>query len=82
VVRDENNPLLPAGYDIAWSTVAVAFIALTIVALISLARSAKRLTTTQAVVWAALVLLVPVAGPIAWLAVGRRAGAAEHEHSG
>ena len=69
---DEQNPLIPAGYDLAWSVVAAAVIALTIVALISLARSARRLTTLQALIWVLVVLVVPVLGSIAWMAVGRR----------
>lgn len=74
----EMNPLIPAGYDIAWSMVAALAIALTIVALISLARSARRLSMRQALVWTVLVLAVPVLGPIAWLGVGRRSTAAQH----
>jgi hypothetical protein len=69
---DEQNPLIPAGYDIAWSVVAVAVIALTIVALISLARSAQRLTSLQALIWVLVVLFVPVLGSTSWMAVGRR----------
>lgn len=69
---DEHNPLIPVGYDIAWSVIAALVIALAIVALISLARSAKRLTSWQALIWAALILFVPVLGPIAWMTVGRR----------
>jgi uncharacterized membrane protein YhaH (DUF805 family) len=71
-VSDEHNPLIPAGYDIAWSMITALVIALTIIALISLARTAKRLTPAHGLLWAALVLLVPVLGPLAWLAVGRR----------
>ena len=69
---DEQNPLIPAGYDIAWSIVAVAAIVLIVVALISLARSAQRLTSLQALIWVLVVLFVPVLGSIAWMAVGRR----------
>lgn len=72
----EHNPLLPAGYDVAWSAVTVLVIALTLVALVTLARSAGRLTPPQGLLWAALVLLVPLLGPIAWLSIGRRATAA------
>ena len=75
-MSDEHNPLLPAGYDIAWSVITAVVIALTVVALISLVRSAKRLTDWQRVVWVALILLVPVIGPISWLATGDRLHAA------
>lgn len=71
-MSDEHNPLIPAGYDIAGSVITVLVIALTILALVSLARAAKRLTPAQGLMWAALVLLIPLLGPLAWLAVGRR----------
>jgi len=73
-VSDEDNPLAPAGYDVAWSLITVLVIALTILALVSLARAAKRLTTARGLLWAALVLLIPLLGPLAWLTVGRLAG--------
>lgn len=66
------NPLLPAAFDIAWSSVAVVLLALTIMALVSLARHAKRLPITAALVWTLVVLLFPVVGALAWFAIGRR----------
>lgn len=72
-VSDVQNPLIPAGYDIVWSLVAVLVIALTIAALVTIARSARRLTATQALIWTVIVLLVPLLGPVAWLTIGRRA---------
>ncbi|MDF2563134.1 MAG: hypothetical protein K0R99_4580 [Microbacterium sp.] len=78
-MTDEHNPLLPAGYDIAWSVVAALVIALTLFALIGLARSATRLTGWQGTVWAALIVLVPVIGPMAWLMIGQRVGTVSTE---
>ena len=72
-MSDEHNPLIPVGYDIVWSIVTVLVIALTIAALVMLARSARRLTATQALIWTLVVLLVPFLGPVAWLTIGRRA---------
>lgn len=69
---DEHNPLIPAGYDIAWSVITAILIALTVVALISLMRSVKRLTGAQAMVWTLLIILIPLLGSVAWLAIGRR----------
>ena len=68
------NPLFPAGYDVVWSVVAVVIIGLAIVAIVSLSRGARRLTAVQALIWVLVVLFVPVLGPVALLAVGRRAG--------
>jgi uncharacterized membrane-anchored protein len=76
-MSDEHNPLIPAGYDVAWSITTVLVIALTIVALVAQARSAKRLTPWQGLLWSALIVLVPVLGPIAWLSVGRRTAATD-----
>ena len=69
----EHNPLLPAGYDIAWSVVSVVVIALAVFALVVLARSAQRLTSWQALGWTLVILFVPVLGSLAWLTIGRRA---------
>jgi uncharacterized membrane protein YhaH (DUF805 family) len=78
---DAANPLLPAGYDIAWTTISVLPIALVLVALVSIARSAKRLTSTQALIWTLVAIFVPVVGPIAWLSIGRRSGLAPAQPS-
>lgn len=74
-MSDSANPLIPAAYDIVWSVVTAAVIALAIIALVSLARSARRLTTMQALIWTLLVLFVPVLGAVAWLTIGRRSAA-------
>ena len=73
---DSINPLLPAGYDIAWAAIVMLLVALVVVALVSIAQTAKRLTSTQALVWTLLAMFVPVVGPIAWLSIGRRSGLA------
>jgi hypothetical protein len=67
------NPLIPTGYDILWSVVALVLFALVVAALISLVRNARALTTVQALVWTLLVLFVPLFGSLAWLFVGRPA---------
>jgi len=73
------NPLVPAGYDVVWSAIALVAAVCAVVALVSLMWAARRLTATQALVWVLVVLLIPVAGPAAWLAVGRRAGMPRRE---
>ncbi|SDS43365.1 PLDc N-terminal domain-containing protein [Agrococcus carbonis] len=62
---DVTNPLLPAGYDIMWSLVLAVALALTVTALWQVLRS-RELSGVQAVVWALLILALPVLGPIAW----------------
>ena len=73
---DSINPLLPTGYDSAWTAISMVLVALVFVALVSIAQTAKRLTSTQAMIWTLVTLFVPVVGPIAWLAIGRRSGLA------
>jgi uncharacterized membrane protein YhaH (DUF805 family) len=68
-----NNPLLPAAYDVTWSVVVIAVLLLMVVALISLSRTAKRITQAQALVWTLVAIFVPVVGPLSWLFIGRRA---------
>ena len=66
------NPLLPTAYDLAWTAVSITLFALLVVALISIARSANRLTGTQALAWTLLAIFAPVVRPLAWLFIGRR----------
>ncbi|AZS43655.1 MULTISPECIES: PLD nuclease N-terminal domain-containing protein [Microbacterium] len=70
---DAINPLIPSGYDIAWSVVALVGAVLAIVALVSLARSARHLSARQALGWVLLTIFIPILGPVTWLAIGRRA---------
>jgi hypothetical protein len=70
---DAHNPLIPAGYDIAWSSAAVVIFVFVLVAVVSLARAARRITGTQALLWTAIILFVPLVGPLCWMLIGRRA---------
>ena len=60
-----ENPLLPAAYDVIWSGVVVLLVVLLIWAMVSIARS--RLDPRVRLVWAMVLLLLPVVGPICWL---------------
>jgi multisubunit Na+/H+ antiporter MnhG subunit len=55
-----------------WTVVAVVSLLLIVIAVVSLARRAGQLSPLIALAWAALILVVPVLGPVAWLAIGRR----------
>lgn len=76
-MSSSGNPLIPAGYDIAWSVFAFVVFALMILAVISLARSAKQLTAIATLAWTLVVLFIPVLGPVAWLSIGRRSTVAQ-----
>lgn len=69
------NPLIPAGYDIAWSVAALVGVVLLVIALVSVGRDSS-LTAGQRLVWVLLAIFLPVVGPVAWLLAGRRATAA------
>lgn len=62
------NPLLPATYDWAWN----AFIALVSLLMFAALIDVMRLATfLRAMEWVALIVLVPVAGPVIWFVYGR-----------
>lgn len=73
---ERANPLLPAFYDVVWSSVGLLMLVLLIVCLVSLARNAPLLTSGQALAWTLVAIFVPIAGPLAWLFIGRRAAVA------
>ncbi len=64
------NPLLPAGYDIAWSIVALALLAFMVSAVVSLVRVSGALTGIQTIVWLVIIVALPVFGGVAWFVAG------------
>ena len=63
-----TNPLIPDLYGIIWVVAPILVLALMIVALVSLSRTARR-SKTELFVWLAIILFAPVFGSIAWLLV-------------
>lgn len=61
-----KHPLLPAAYDMIWSGVVVLLVVLLVWAMVSITRS--RLDPRVRLVWAMVLLLLPVVGPICRLA--------------
>lgn len=68
------NPLMPATYDLVWSAVALVAFGLAVWAIASLSRRARHLPSSTVLTWALVIVVVPVLGPVSWLAAGRRAG--------
>jgi len=68
------KPLMPAAYDLVWSAVSLVAFGLAVWAMVSLSRRARHLSPTVVLVWALVIVVVPVLGPVSWLAAGRRAG--------
>ena len=64
------NPLIPPIYDVLWVVAPILTLALTVVALVRIGRTAHR-SPTELVVWIAIAIFVPVFGPIGWLLVKR-----------
>ncbi|SDE44378.1 PLD nuclease N-terminal domain-containing protein [Rhodococcus tukisamuensis] len=70
------NPTLPLAYDIAFTAVAVVWIALTTAALVSVSRSEPDRAGSR-YWWCAVVVVLPFLGALAWFLFGapRRQGA-------
>ncbi|MGO2745972.1 PLD nuclease N-terminal domain-containing protein [Microbacterium sp.] len=75
----ENNPLLPAAYDVVWSVAVLGALLLLVIALVSLSRTAKRITSFHALIWTLAAIFIPYVGPLSWLFIGRRAANAPRE---
>jgi hypothetical protein len=61
-----ENPLLPNGYDVFWSVVVLLALALLVWTFVSIARSS--LGANAKLGWALIIFLLPVLGPVCWLA--------------
>ncbi len=59
--------------EVLWAVVAIAVLAFTIGALVSIARSTRGLTNVGSLTWALIALCLPVIGSAWWFLVGRRA---------
>jgi drug/metabolite transporter (DMT)-like permease len=74
---ETNDPLIPAYVELAWVVLPVLVVALAVIALVSISRTAHR-SRTEVVAWVAFVVVAPVVGSVAWLLVNsslRRADA-------
>lgn len=63
---------MPTAYDLVWSLVLLCYLGLVVGALISLGRSGRQLGPIATLVWAVLIVLLPLLGPAAWFLAGRR----------
>jgi hypothetical protein len=66
------NPLLPVGYDIAWTAIVAFAVIAAVVAFISIYRQRQQMSGLERAIWVATCLFIGIIGPIAWLAIGRR----------
>lgn len=66
------SPLIPAGYDIAFSIVPIVLVAVLIVGLVSIIRRYRAMSVLEAAGWSAVVVIAPVVGTVVWFLVGRK----------
>ena len=75
----ERNPLVPTGYDIAFSVMAIAILGLAVWALVVLVKRQDDVSLVEFFVWLAVILMFPVLGAGVYLLArgrGRRGQAA------
>jgi membrane-associated phospholipid phosphatase len=65
------NPLIPGPVDVLLSLAVFTAMAFALAALFSWVGHFRQLDFSAALGWLALILLVPVAGPLAWFWLGR-----------
>jgi hypothetical protein len=69
-MRPSENPILPPQYDGFWTAFVLLVTFLMIWALFDVMRSPKA-TMLKAIEWVALIVVVPVVGPMIWFLYGR-----------
>ncbi|MDI9914714.1 PLD nuclease N-terminal domain-containing protein [Rhodococcus sp. IEGM 1379] len=69
--NNTSNPTVPIGYDIAWGISAILWLALTVVALLSVLRSTT-LRWESKICWCAIIAILPIFGAAAWFIFGDR----------
>ena len=74
----DTNPVIPFGANLALVIWLVLVATLTIAALVHAALRAKQMTPLLTVVWVAIIVVVPVIGPIAWFVIGRKSSSSGH----
>lgn len=66
-MNPSGNPLMPSGFDGAWSIFMLVTVVLLFVAFLRWYRTKSQLSTGEATVWFFVVFLVPVLGAVAYL---------------
>lgn len=62
------NPLAPEPFDLLFNGVAALVVALTITALVMLVRQQARFSIWELIAWIVLIIVVPIAGSVLFLA--------------
>jgi hypothetical protein len=72
IALESVNPLMPVGYDIAWSLVVLVMIVGAIAALVSIYRIRERMVGLEVALWVAVAVFLPAVGPLLWFVLGHR----------
>jgi hypothetical protein len=72
IAQEVVNPLVPAWYDLAFSIIPLAFVAIAIVGLVSIVRRYSAMSTFDSVMWTAFVVFAPIVGTLVWFVLGRK----------
>ncbi|WP_420367038.1 PLDc N-terminal domain-containing protein [Curtobacterium sp. L1-20] len=67
-----NNALVPQQYDMLWTVVLVALLALIVAAIVSVLRNRARMSVLATTLWIVGILIFPFLGSLMWFAAGRR----------
>lgn len=67
------NPILSSGFEVAFWGVAFCIVALSLVTVVSIVRRSEVMDRSVAGAWTIAAILLPIAAPLAWFAIGRPA---------
>lgn len=69
--QEPVDPLIPAGYDIAFSIVPLLLLGAMIAGLVSIIRRYRFMSTLESFGWTVVVVFAPVLGTLVWFTIGR-----------
>ncbi|MFE4502784.1 PLD nuclease N-terminal domain-containing protein [Rhodococcus sp. NPDC056743] len=69
VDNEVSQPMVPIGFDIAWSAFMILWIVLTVAAVVSIVRSDA--DPVAKIGWSALAVILPILGAAAWFFASR-----------
>lgn len=69
--QETIDPLIPAGYDIAFSIVPLVLLGLMVAGLVSIIRRYRLMSGFESFGWTAFVVFAPVLGTLVWFTIGR-----------
>lgn len=68
---EEHNPTLPLAYDITWTVIALLWLTLVIMTIVSVLR-ARHASGAAKIAWILIVVALPILGSLAWFTLGSK----------